>query len=61
MRTKRKDNFVIIFSFIWLLANVIVDSIFGIDKVWIPNTIAIVIMIIILFNNRLMKWFNERK
>lgn len=59
MRTRRKDTFVVIFITIWLLANTIVSFI-DIDRVWIPNTIAISIMFIVVLNKRLMKWFNTK-
>lgn len=60
MRTRRKDNFVMILATLWLLVNSIVFCIFGVDCLWISNTFFIVALVAVLLNNRLMKWFNKR-
>lgn len=60
MRTKRKDNFVHLFVTIWLFTNSVIFCIFGIENVWIPNTIAIIVLSFILLNKKIMAWFNRR-
>ena len=60
MRTKRKDNFVIIVSIAWILANLGTFFVAGEEYMVISSAIFIVLLAAIMSCRPLMRWFNEK-